>query len=621
MFRYLALAFPLESPQGRDTAQRLIQRHTAHCAGWSSVLIAPGLYVACAGVRPGSSEPYLLHEGGGVVLGKLFQRPAEGPSQAALTPLDESVSRRILASAGRHLIEGYWGRYVAFLLDRASSTVRVLRDPCAAMPCLMLRYGGVTLFFSSMEEVRHLGLPSFEVNWELVAASVCMRRQHTHGTGLMGVLQVLGGECVALTGERIRRSFHWNPVEIAKARPLEDPAEAARGLRVSVRDAVHAWASSYEGILLSLSGGLDSSIIAACLRDAPLRGPLTCFHYFPEGPDADERGFARRVAASIRRPLIERPREPRLSLTPLLQVHKAHQPVSYLYYLEHSRLDAQLAARQRAAAVFIGWGGDQVFYQSPAIWGAADYARRHGFRPPLWRIALDCARMDRISVWDVLREVFPGRARTSSDALREHRPLIRPEVIAAFGQSGAYLHPLLRDVRGIPPGKRRHMEELLGGTLEYYDPLGEEDDPEPVAPLYSQPVLETCLKIPTDVLTAGGWPRAVARHAFQHDLPPEIINRRQKGGIESHVQQILRHNITFVRELLLTGALVERGIVDRGKLEQVLSGGAHKHPVSRVELLEYLGIEVWLRSWQGSPPPPPSAQTPQEQTASPTVLT
>lgn len=619
MFRYLALSFPLERPEARENAQRLIQRHTAHCPGWSSVLIAPGLYVACTGVRPGSSEPYLLDSGQGVVLGKLFERTPEGPSQAAPLLLPEAPSRAILQSQGRQLIEGYWGRYVAFLLEPGTATLRVLRDPSGALPCLMLRYGGATLFFSSMEEVQHLALPPFEVSWEMLAASVCLRRGHTHGTALQGVLQVLGGECVTVRGERITRSFLWNPVEIASASPIEDPQEAARVVRATVRDAVHAWACSYEGILLSVSGGLDSSIVLACLRDAPLKGPLTCLHHYPVGADADERAFARRVAAYAHRPLIERPRDPSLSLEPLLKIHRSHQPILYLYYLEHSRQDAALAAQHGAAALFNGWGGDQLFFQHHARWAAADHARRHGLRPALWTIALDCARMDRISVWDVLREVFlqyvPGHASGLHEDVGLYRPLLTAEVVAELGRSTAYLHPLLRDLRGMAPGKRCHIEELCGGPLEYYDPLGSEEDPEPVAPLCSQPVLEACLKIPTDVLTEGGWPRAVARRAFQHDLPRQIIDRLYKGAIEDHVYRIFRHNITFVRELLLSGGLVRQRIVDRKKLEQVLSGSAHTHPTSRVELFEYLGIELWLRAWQqGSTYSP---HTVKEQTALP----
>ena len=67
-------------------------------------------------------------------------------------------------------------------------------------------------------------------------------------------------------------------------------------MRECVMDAVRAWASCYSGITLSLSGGLDSSIVYAALRDTPAKAKLTCFHYYPIGTDIDERHYARLVA-------------------------------------------------------------------------------------------------------------------------------------------------------------------------------------------------------------------------------------------------------------------------------------------------------------------------------------
>ena len=66
----------------------------------------------------------------------------------------------------------------------------------------------------------------------------------------------------------------------------------------------------------------------------------------------------------------------------------------------------------------------------------------------------------------------------------------------------------------------------------------------------------------------------MARRAFYDDLPPEIRNRRNKGGIEEHLRRTLEHNRGFLRELLLDGALVRQGVVDRGRLAEVLSGRA-----------------------------------------------
>ena len=436
------------------------------------------------------------------------------------------------------------------------------------------------------------------MNWGFLAAGICQMREHSHGTGLRDVSQILGGECLELRGDRFSSSFYWDALQVANSKRIEDPAQATTALRSCVRDAVHAWASSYSKILLSVSGGLDSSIVFACLRDAPVKPDLTCFHYYPIGSDMDERSFARLVAKSDNRELIERPRDSALRLEPLLNVQAFHEPGNYLYYLEHSRLDAQLAAEHGATGSFVGWGGDQLFFQERALWAAGDYLHYHGLHPDVLRIALDSAQMDRISVWQVLREAVGQYAMRRRWSMREDaglfRSLVRPEVVEEARRSGTYLHPLLRDPRGTPSGKLWHAHQL-SGPWEFYDPLGEPDDPETVAPLYSQPVIELCLRLPIHVLTLGGWDRAIARRAFYNDMPIEIVNRRNKGGIEAHLRGILEHNSAFLRDLLLDGALVQQGMVDRNKLATVLSGKATPIQASSGELFDFIFTETWLR--------------------------
>jgi asparagine synthase (glutamine-hydrolysing) len=345
---------------------------------------------------------------------------------------------------------------------------------------------------------------------------------------------------------------------------------------------VQAWASSYSGILLSLSGGLDSSILYAALRDTPAKQKLTCFHYYPTGSDMDERRFARLVAKSGGSDLIERARDSAsISLEPLLDIEASPEPANYLYFIEHSRLDAQLAADHHATAAFVGWGGDQLFYQERALFAAGDYLHYRGLRPELLRIALDSANMDRVSVWQVLREALAqyslGRSWSIRDDIADFRPMLRPEVIEEVYRSAAH---------------------QLSSPWEFYDPLGRPDDAERVSPLYSQPTIELCLRLPLHVLTLGGWDRAIARRAFYDELPREIVNRKDKGGTEEHLRGILRNNIAFVRELLLDGALVREGIVDRSKLSIALSGRASRIQASSSELFDFIAAEVWLRRWQ-----------------------
>ncbi|HEV2271328.1 MAG TPA: asparagine synthase-related protein [Steroidobacteraceae bacterium] len=600
MFRYVAFVWNDQDAAARESALALLQRHGAAESGWQVALRGSGAEVRYAKTGTGSCSAHILAEGGGVVLGNLFARSQEGVSTAAPTALGAADSRALLDSNGRHLIESFWGRYVAFLHDGPAHATWVVRDPSGGLPCYLVRCRGVDVYFSWIDDIVALLDAPLEVNWAYLIATVCFLREHSQGTALRQVTQVLAGECVETRPGGSKRFFYWDPLAIANTEAIEDLGVAVAAMRRCVRDVVHAWAACHEHVLLSLSGGLDSSIVLACLKDAPSRPRVSCFHYYPLGADLDERAFARAAAAKAGLELLERARDSAFSLQPLLAIHRAPEPTNYPYFLEHSRLDAQLAAEHGAGAVVIGYGGDQLFYQERGEWAPGDFLHRRGPRPGVLRVALDAAQMDQISVWRVLREAASGYlAQQRWSVLQEagrKRPLLVPAVIAEARRQAGFLHPLLRHPRGAPSGKLWHAHQI-SQPFDFYDPLGREGDAERISPLFSQPVMELCLRIPTYVLTHGGWDRAVARRAFYDDLPPEVRNRRHKGGIEEHLRFTLEHNRPFLRELLLDGALVKEGIVDRGRLGEVLSGRATRIAAGSGEILEYAGIEAWLRRW------------------------
>ena len=600
MFRYVAFVWNDQDAAARESARALLQRHGAAGPQWQVALRGSGAEVRYAKTGAGSCTAHVLAEGGGVVLGNLFARSQEGVSTVAPAALEAADSRAMLDTNGRHLIESFWGRYVAFLHDAPARATWVVRDPSGGLPCYLVRCRAVDVYFSWIDDIVPLLDAPLEVNWPYLIAAVCFLREHSQGTALREVTQVLAGECVETRAGVSKRFFYWDPLAVANTEVIEDLSAAVAAMRQCVRDVVHAWASCHEHVLLSLSGGLDSSIVLACLQDAPSRPRVSCFHYYPLGADLDERVFARAAAAKAGLELLERPRDSSFSLQPLLTIHRSPEPTNYPYFLEHSRLDAQLATESGAGAVVIGYGGDQLFYQERAEWAPGDFLHRRGPRPGVLRVALDAAQMDQISVWRVLREAASGylvhqRWSVLQEAGRK-RPLLVPAVIAEARRAAGFLHPLLRHPRGAPSGKLWHAHQI-SQPFDFYDPLECDADAERLSPLFSQPLMELCLRIPTYVLTHGGWDRAVARRAFYHDLPSEVRNRRHKGGIEEHLRITLEHNRGFLRELLLDGALVREGVVDRGRLAEVLSGKATPIAAGSGEILEYAGIEAWLRCW------------------------
>ena len=602
MFRYVAFVWDDFDLGARERAELLAQRLRDVSPEWQLQVEARGARVFCAGVRAGSSEPRVLHGGKGVVLGTLFQRGKDSASTRVPLIFTEDESRKILGSCGKRLVSGYWGRYIAVLHDEGSRTTRVLRDPTGGFPCFATEMSGVHVYFSRMEDVSQLDSHAFSVNWKYVAAMLCLTQIQIQSTGLNEVSRVLGGECVEHRAGRMSRSFYWNPLELAQSGDvIDDPGAAADAVRAATHDCVHAWASSYPSLVHLLSGGLDSSIILASLKQAPSRPKMACLNYYSAGSNSDERHYARLAAEGSGCEVIERERNSQLSLEPLLRIRPSPIPTDYFGYLDEGRGDAEVAREQGARAIFWGHGGDQLFYRTNAWLGASDFLMSHGMRPALFEVALDAARMDRTSVWSVLgravRHSVSGRRWSVEGEFTPGRnTVLRPEVVQDISRDSDLVHPWLRTPGQAPNGKIFHAWQLLF-PAEYYNPLGSDSDPEQVTPLFSQPLLELAMRIPTWLLTLGGWDRAIARRAFERDLPRRIVTRQTKGGQEEHAKTILVRNITFARELLLDGHLVREQLVGRTQLAEALSPGPGRLRSGNAELYDCLSAEAWVRKW------------------------
>jgi asparagine synthase (glutamine-hydrolysing) len=90
----------------------------------------------------------------------------------------------------------------------------------------------------------------------------------------------------------------------------------------------------------------------------------------------------------------------------------------------------------------------------------------------------------------------------------------------------------------------------------------------------------------------------LARRAFEGDVPRQITRRFAKGRIDQNMRNILDANLPFVRELLLDGQLVRRGLLDRASLELYLSREHSPADFQYNEILyEHVSTEAWLRKW------------------------
>lgn len=603
MFRYIAIVWnDLDSEQS-CTAENVTAGICAASPDWSRALDVPGMRVFCRGMRERSVGPCGLHDNGGVVLGTLFPRSSDVTHirGSKTTSFDAATTARILASQGREFIRHYWGNYVAILRDVPRRGAWVLRGPLSTLPCFHSTFRSIHICFSFMDDYVRLGLHSFSIDWDYVAVQATLIRVKTANTGVREISEIQPGECLEIRDNSIARRPYWDPREIASTAIVDNADEAAALLRSTVRQCVHAWASCHRAIMANISGGLDSSIMLSCLRDAPTRPHIICMTEYSDGARSDERMYTRLLASEANWcTYVEHERDPNVSLEGILDTARVPIGQSMARRVDVSATHARYAREYGATAILSGSGGDDLFFKN-ARSSVADFVYRHGIRPSLLGLAYRGAQLERLSIWRILawsiyHGFFPPQRFDPVASWLHTCTLLDADLVDGLRIKCVGDAPWQCAARNIPIGKLAHISSLSGLHF-YYDPVGREEDPEHIAPLLSQPLVEVALRIPTYVLMVDGRDRGLARRAFADDLPSEIIRRRDKGGMDEHIQQVFRMNLPFARRLLLDGQLVQRRFLDRAKLADALTDRPWDAASVSGQIVACLDLEAWLRRW------------------------
>lgn len=624
MYRYLAIVWDPHDLERVRASAKVIEN--TMIAGWSVAYEGAGIRLLSTGARQTSAVSYPLRHDRGVIFGRLFAGDRE--VRLVSGTFDDAETHRILSSGGQHVIDHYWGSYVTLLYDESARQHHFFRDPTATLACYHTRHAGIDIFFSDIEDCRRCVPGPFTIDRDYVARWLYNRTQCTMGsTGLVGFDDVGPGQRLTLRQGNVTRTRIWDPATIAGEPIFDDTPQAARALRSSVQDAVNAWTSCYGNITHRLSGGLDSSIVAGCLAQAPSKPSITFLNvavnashdqeplHLPGMDKAlaarvraivgrgDERQFARLVAKRWNVTLIERERNPSMDMARLRQVPLKLSPALYFTMLEMDDAELEMIRSFGTQAFFSGQAGDSVFSATTQPLGAIDYACLHGVRPGLWRQLRASSALSRTSLWSVLRQTFAHgilRRPYVSLAARAERPSLMPQDLLTelIAEETAQRQAQRFASSRLPPGKQLHARGA--GTSPFYDIVFRSGIlADHVDPLNAQPVWERVLRTPMYSILLNGTSRGLARHAFRDVLPEEIRKRITKGTGSPFYQHVVRTHLGALREHLLDGLLVKQNYLDRRKVERCLQGTEDPSmTIYAPTLLSYLSAEIWLQQWQ-----------------------
>lgn len=571
------------------------------CPNYQLCFKGEGLTVLAAGEKRNDVlKIYRLAGDGGIIAGRLFRR--SGHTLAGRVPdvLSEHDSGRIKETAGRYLTDNYWGRYAAFINNRDRQLNIVMRDPSGALPLYYFETDDYALFFSNGLDFEALGLTTLSLNNDRILSHVKNHLLDYNNTGFNEIKKVDRGGAILFGNSRLYTEQYWHPGQFVTKSRAWSRDEAAELLRGAIVECVGAWGDVFDRIGVNLSGGLDSSIVLASLRQAGNQPEILASHvFYPASAEADERRWALAMAdhADVKLHCTEL-RGQDIDLEMIRDLSFDVEPINCLGSVISGQRTRQFADRWNLGAIFSGHGGDMIFLQGASA-TAEDYVWNHGWRWGALRSVAENALISRTSFIEALRETARIRSAVKGLNLNRFSPvpnsIVKRELWDTLDLNQHCAH-WLNGLQNVSVGKAMHLANSW--CVQYHRaPSRDGWEVLQICPLLSQPILEVIAQIPAYLFCLNGLDRGLARFAFRRDLPRSIASRQSKGSPNEYYEDLYTRHLKFFRESLCSGVLMQQGILDARALDRALSVDISENSSAKYDLLDLLDIEYWARWW------------------------
>lgn len=550
--------------------------------GFALQNLAPTTWLATRGPRPLKA----LTVGPWILVGDILNR-----SDRRLDPASDIEPH----SYEKKLFSRFWGRFVGVRL-RGGDLDAALRDPSGSLECVTWHDDDLILVGSDIPAwIARTLSPQTRIDFDRVGMALIDPLRVWSELLLEGPRAVLPGSILALAADD-RPTSLWRPDAFARRSDRLDitPAAAADLIMKAIDEAVAGLASLSSSLGCEVSGGLDSSVVAASLMIAAKDKVRLWLNAWGDDPGADERRYVADLALRLGIAPTHVPRAPAsLSEADLINISQGVRPGLNAMDWSH---DAAWAAQWRSAgvdAVMTGKGGDSVLIQAATADVFTDRFRSRGWRSILSPDLPGLARLNQRSVWSLIDE---ARRKSGMHLLgRDAGPDWVLATASAERFGGA--HPWLAPDPAMGPARAHQIAGIASG-VSFNAPSRQTAVVDVFHPLLAQPVVEAALTLSPSQLTLGAQDRGLVRRAFADRLPSSIIHRRSKGEMTAFYGRLLAQSLPVLRPWLLDGRLAREGLLDVTVLEQTLKPEVLLWRGGFGEIMIAAAMEGWVRVWE-----------------------
>lgn len=510
------------------------------------------------------------------------------------TQSDTEVLVHLYEEKSHSLLDDLDGMFAFAILDEKNEELFLARD----------RYGEKPLYYAPLNEGRGLvfasemkalfPFPGLDNHLDVAAIAQFLAVGYVPAprTHFQGVRKLMAGEALSLApGAGLRKWRYWQPrIEPNGTKP-PSREDAIESVRARVLESVRLRLRSDVPVGAFLSGGVDSTFIAAAIRELQPAAKFSTFCASFDDQQLDEAPYARRVAEHLGTDH----HEVRFSSDDLLAIFAElidHYDEPFGDVSMFPTFAVCRAARQVCKVMLSGDGGDECFGGYTEMFG---YHRWHGVR----RTALaHTAAMGMLHLWGKRWRGVGLLGFLSKNDWELLHPAGRQNAVASYflpdhrSAAAAGLREL--EVRALEHARLPYPLSAFEATASSYlpeqimvkvDRASMRASLECRAPFLNPDLMQFATSLPLQYHFRAGMGKAVLRDALPAWVPREI-RWRQKRGFTPPLCQWLRGELKGEMERSLDQDLGEvrhllNPLPTRELFLQHLAGSDHSNALFR----------------------------------------
>lgn len=517
----------------------------------------------------GSGQP-LRNRRGDIVLfgnGEVFnyrelRQQLQARGRRFLTDGDLEVILHLYEEMGMDFVHHLNGQFSIALFDKRTQQLHIVRDQFGITPVHYGVFGDVLVFASEIKAM--LCHPAVPRRVDLVGLDqiICYPGLVSPRTLFQGISALPPGHRLEVSSGKATSYRYWDldypPEHDGHDAMSEHEAVEEFSYRLGQAVALRLRADTPVGIYLS--GGLDSSLVAALMRAAQPDRDIASFSItFPDMSLIDERKYQRMVATSLNFNHCEIAfSRDQIASRLRTSVWHAECPVKETY--NTCTLAMAEAARANGVPVILGGeGADELLGGYPGYRFDAFAASERTPPDPLEEAA-------NVRLWGASGIRYE---RQYGRFAQWRRQFFSPDALEHLGEHGCLASPIV-DTERLARRHRLHQRSVIDVKARLGDHLlGDHGDRMNMAcsiegryPFLDRQLCEFLLKVPPNLKLRGLEEKYLLKQAAKGLVPTRIVNREKFGFRAPGSPYLLSLNEPWIQDILAPDTLRRQGYVN-----------------------------------------------------------